>query len=102
MYCTTSAQTIKSIARRRWPDDSAPHYSWYEPLTDVDAIARAVRFVLSDPDLFLNTTADARLVPAVIDAAEGSLDRPSDEDLAADQDAFGISPLFDGDALERI
>jgi aryl-alcohol dehydrogenase-like predicted oxidoreductase len=97
-----AAQTIKSIARGRWSDDSTPHHSWYEPLTDVDAIARAVRFVLSEPDLFLTTTADARLVPAVIDAAEGSLERPSDDELAADQDAFDITPLFDGDALERI
>jgi aryl-alcohol dehydrogenase-like predicted oxidoreductase len=99
---SVAVQTIKSIARGRWQDDSTPHYSWYEPLTDIDAIARAVRFVLSEPDLFLNTTADARLVPAVIDAAEGELERPSDDELAADQDAFGITPLFDGDALERI
>ena len=99
---SVAVQTIKSIARGRWQDHSTPHYSWYEPLTDVAAIARAVRFVLSEPDLFLNTTADARLVPAVIDAAEGSLERPSDDELAADHDAFGITPLFDGDALERI
>lgn len=97
-----AVQTIKSIARGRWSDDSMPHHTWYEPLTDGGAIARAVRLVLSEPDLFLNTTADARLVPAVIDAAEGSLDRPSDEEFAADQDAFDIIPLFDGDALERV
>jgi aryl-alcohol dehydrogenase-like predicted oxidoreductase len=99
---SVAVQTIKAIARRRWQDDSVPHYSWYEPLADVAAIARAVRFVLSEPDLFLNSTADARLLPAVFDAAESALDRPGDDELAADQDAFGIVPLFDGDALERI
>lgn len=100
---SVAVQTIKSIARRRWQDDdSTPHFSWYEPLTDAGAIARAVRFVLAEPDLFLNMTSDARLLPAVLDAAEGALDRPSDDELAADHDAFDIAPLFDGAALERI
>src|SRR3954463_1268803 len=39
-----AVQTIKSIARRRWLDKRAPgekRQSWYEPLTDPDAIARA-------------------------------------------------------------
>ena len=26
-----AVQTIKSVARRRWTDDSDPHFSWYEP-----------------------------------------------------------------------
>ena len=104
---SVAVQTIKSIARRRWPSqaeahDSAPRHSWYEPLTDGDAIARAVRFVLSEPDLFLNTPSDARLLPAVFDAVERSLDRPTDDELAADHDAFDITPLFDGETLERI
>lgn len=97
-----AVQTIKSIARRRWQDDSAPHRSWYEPLTDGEAIGRAVRFVLGEEDLFLNTTSDAQLLPAVLDAAEGALDRPTDEELRDDQESFGITPLFDGEALERI
>jgi len=99
---SVAVQTIKSIARRRWRDDTAPHYSWYEPLVDAGAIDRAVRYVLAEPDLFLNTTSDARLLPLLFDAAERSLDRPTDEAMAADQAAFGIAPLFDGEALERI
>ena len=99
---SVAVQTIKSIARRRWQDDAAPHYSWYEPLVDADAIDRAVRYVLAEPDLFLNTTSDARLLPLVFDAAERGRDRPTDESMAADQDQFGIAPLFDGEALERI
>ncbi len=98
-------QTIKSIARRRWSDDSSPHYSWYEPLTDPAAIERAVRFVLSEDDFFLNTTSDARLHQLVYDAA-GSWARnpgaPSSEELAADSEEFGITPLFDGRELEVI
>ncbi|MDH3298873.1 MAG: aldo/keto reductase [Acidimicrobiia bacterium] len=100
-----AVQTIKSIARRRWTDDSEPHYSWYEPLTDPAAIERAVRFVLDEEDLFLNTTSDARLHRLVYDAA-GSWARnpgaPTSEELAADTDDFGIIPLFDGRELEVI
>ena len=62
-----AVQTIKSIARSRWSDALSPHFSWYEPLTDPAAIGRAVRFVLSNPQMFLNTTSDARLLPAVVD-----------------------------------
>jgi aryl-alcohol dehydrogenase-like predicted oxidoreductase len=98
---SVAVQTIKAIARRRW-NDSSPHRSWYEPLTDVDAIARAVRWVLADPQLFIDTTSDATLLPAVLDAAEGDLSRPSDAEMAADADTHGIEPLFDNATLERI
>jgi len=41
-----AVQTIKSVARRRWPDGAGPQFSWYEPLSDGDALVRAVRYVL--------------------------------------------------------
>ena len=99
-----AVQTIKAIARRRWADDNEPHYSWYQPLTDDDAIARAVHFVLSHSQLFLNTTSDARLLPTVLAAATttASAGRPSDADLDADVVAHVMRPLFDGSDLERI
>jgi aryl-alcohol dehydrogenase-like predicted oxidoreductase len=97
-----AVQTIKSIARGRWPDVQEHAFSWYEPLTDREAIDRAVRYVLADPQLFLNSTSDARLLPMVLDAAAGSLIRPTDDEMAADAVRFGITPLFDGEALERI
>ena len=97
------AQTIKAIARRRWPDDApGPRFSWYQPIEDPAAIARAVRYVLADERVFLNTTSDARLLPLIVDAASGSLARPSDDELAADEAALDVTPIFDGDALERI
>ena len=58
--------------------------------------------MLSDPRLFLNTTSDARLLPLLVEAASGPLDRPSDDELDADADTFGIEPIFDGGTLERI
>lgn len=97
-----AVQTIKSIARGRWSDAMAPHFSWYEPLTDPAAIGRAVRFVLSNPQLFLNTTSDARLLPMVVEAANGDLTRPTDDEMRGDVLAEGITALFDGGALERI
>ena len=70
-----AAQTIKAIARRRWPDDATgPRFSWYQPIEDPAAIARAVRYVLADERVFLNTTSDARLLPLIVEAASGSLD----------------------------
>lgn len=95
-------QTIKSIARGRWSDPDQPHFSWYEPLTDPDAIARAVHYVLGVDGLFLNTTSDARLLSLIFEAAADNPTVPADADMDADVDAFGITPLFDGRELERI
>jgi len=98
-----AVQTIKAVARRRWPEDSdEPHYAWYEPLRDRDALARAVRFVLGDPQLFLNSSSDARLLRPILEAAAAGGPRPTREELEADVVAHGIRPLFDGAELERI
>lgn len=97
-----AVQTIKSIARGRWAERTGREFSWYEPLTDPAAIDRAVRFVLAEDDLFLNTTSDARLLPLLFEAASGELVRPSDAELDADIDDHGITPLFAEGDLERI
>jgi aryl-alcohol dehydrogenase-like predicted oxidoreductase len=97
-----AAQTIKSVAKGRWSDPEMPHFSWYEPLTDDAAIARAARYVLGTDDLFLLTSSDTRLLARVVAAASGSLDRPSNDEMDADIERFDITPLFDGGTLERI
>jgi aryl-alcohol dehydrogenase-like predicted oxidoreductase len=97
-----ATQTIKAVARRRWDDGTEGHRSWYEPLTDTHAIQRAVRYVLSQPDLFLNTTSDATLLPLILEAAQSDLSRPLDEEMNRDIAEFGVTPLFDGAALDRI
>lgn len=97
-----AVQTIKSVARRRWPDGSGPRFSWYEPLTDPEAVGRAVRFVLGRPGLFLNTSSDARLLRTTLEAAARGGPAPTDAEMAADADAYGVTPLFDGGELERI
>jgi aryl-alcohol dehydrogenase-like predicted oxidoreductase len=98
-----AVQTIKAVARRRWEDgDDRPHFSWYEPLSDPDALDRAVRYVLGLPQLFLNTTSDARLLRPILEAASPASPRPSEEEMAADAAHHGMVSLFDGADLERI
>jgi len=89
-----AVQTIKSIARGLWADGDTNRFSWYDPLTEPEPIARAVRYVLGHEQLFLNTTSDARLLAMIVDAATGALDRPSDDEMRADVVAEGITPLF--------
>ncbi len=89
-----AVQTIKSIARGAWADGNTNRFSWYDPLTDPEPIGRAVRYVLSHPQMFLNTTSDARLLPMIIEAAEGDLVAPSSDQMRADIAAEGITPLF--------
>jgi aryl-alcohol dehydrogenase-like predicted oxidoreductase len=102
----TAVQTIKSVARRRWADGKpgagVTRQSWYEPLTDPAAIARAVRFVLADRQVFVNSSSALDVLRPVLHAADTPGPAPSEEELTADVQDFAISPLFDGGALERI
>jgi len=98
-----AVQTIKSIARRRWPaDHSGPQHSWYEPVTDAAVIDRSVRWVLGRPELFLNTSSDARLLEPTLAAAASLGPAPSDAEMAADVSEQGMRSLFNGTDLERV
>ncbi|MGN6472989.1 MAG: aldo/keto reductase [Mycobacteriales bacterium] len=100
-----AVQTIKSIARRRWADaEPAPgeqRQSWYEPLTDPDAISRATRYVLGRHQLFIDSSSALDQLPHILAAAEVAR-TPSDDELASDVASYDVSPLFDGAELERI
>ena len=78
------------------------HVVGHEPLPDEGALARSVRWVLSNPQVFLNSSSDARLLPIILDAAEQGGPPPGDAELEADLAAFDVRPLFDGAELERI
>jgi aryl-alcohol dehydrogenase-like predicted oxidoreductase len=102
-----AVQTIKSVARRRWrPGDDRPHFAWYEPLAESGVLDRAVAWVLANPQVFLNTSSDANLLPAILSAAERAAapgaTPPDEAALRADVAGEGIEPLFDGAGLERI
>lgn len=90
-----AVQTIKSVARRRWPEGREPtHQTWYEPLASQAAIDHAVHWVLAQPEVFLNTAGDLRILPRMLEAA-GRFAGPPDEDvLRRDAAALGVSPLF--------
>jgi aryl-alcohol dehydrogenase-like predicted oxidoreductase len=92
-------QTIKSVARRRWPAGATERrFSWYEPLRDAAAIRRAVHFVLARPGAFLNSSSDATLLRAILEAARdhdvARDGEPEPDALAADVNGFAMEPLF--------
>ncbi|MDH3686828.1 MAG: aldo/keto reductase [Myxococcales bacterium] len=97
-----AAQTIKSVARRRWTDDAGPRFSWYEPLSEPGALTRAVGFVLDNPQVFLNTSSDARILRPTLEAAAAANPAPHPSELASDRETHAMQPLFDGGALEVI
>ncbi len=63
---------------------------------------RAVHFVLSRPQLFLNSSSDPSLLRPILEAASAVGDSPTTDELRADVEAFSMQPLFDGAGLERI
>ena len=90
---------------RRWPTERAPgekRQSWYEPLTDPDAIARAVHFVLGRPGLFIDSSSAIDQLPHILAAADAAPPPSTDAALQADVASYGMAPLFDGAELERI
>jgi len=99
-----AAQTIKSVARRRWPDGfEGPRYSWYEPVPEDDgAVERAVQFVLCEPRVFLNTSSDLHLLRPTLEAASKTVTAPAADALAADVERLAMTAIFDGAELERI
>jgi aryl-alcohol dehydrogenase-like predicted oxidoreductase len=89
-----AVQTIKSIAKRRWDDGPGGHFSWYEPLTDADAIARGVHYALTRPGFFVNSSSDGRLLPLILDAASRPAAAPTPAEIDADVARYGMQPLF--------
>ena len=87
-------QTIKSITRGPWGDHEPTANTWYEPLTDQDAIDTAVGWVLGREGIFLNTVGDIQILPKVIDAAERFTERPNEAQMRELEKAFGLEPLF--------
>ena len=64
--------------------------------------SRAVRHVLSEPGLFVNSSSDFRLLGEVLAAADGHGEVPTAEELEADSESLDMAALFDGGDLERI
>lgn len=89
-----AVQAIKSVSRGPLGDAPKKYATWYAPLDEQEAIDHAVRWVLSQPQLFLNTAADITLLPGILKAAEESGPAPSIDTMEADIEKYGITPLF--------
>lgn len=97
-----AVQTIKSVARRRWPAPPERRFSWYEPLRDEAAIRQTVHWVLSRPAFFLNTSSDATILETALAAADSLAPAPSDAEMVAQAASHGIEPLFVRGLSDRI
>ena len=87
-------QTIKSICRRPWGDRPHTRATWYEPLEDQAAVDANVHWVLSQPDIFLNTVGDIHVLPKVLDAANRFEGAPSDDEMGQMVAEQEMVPLF--------
>ena len=88
-------QTIKAITLGPWHGERpTTPTTWYEPLRDQRDIDLAVRWVLADPRVFLNTVGDVGILPLVLDAASRGGDRPSDAEMDTLLRRRGMSALF--------
>ena len=96
-YCREhqiAVQTIKAIARGYWGSKKWSRSTWYEPLTDEGAITHCVHWVLSIPDIFLNTVGDLQELPKVLKAAAGFAKRPSEEVMRQTVERMQMQLLF--------
>lgn len=87
-------QTIKGITLGPWNDKPQTTTTWYEPLDDPADISRAVHWVLSRPNVFLNTASDVGLLPHILDAAGRAESAPSDVEMQEMTSARAMTPLF--------
>ena len=88
-------QTIKAITLGPWHGERpATPTTWYEPLHDQRDIDLAVRWVLGDPQVFLNTVGDVGILPLVLDAASRGGARPSDAEMDELVERREMSPFF--------
>jgi predicted aldo/keto reductase-like oxidoreductase len=88
-------QTIKAITLGPWhAERPATPTTWYEPLNDQRDIDLAVRWVLGDARVFLNTVGDVGILPLVLDAASRATERPSDAEMDELLRRRAMTPLF--------
>ena len=87
-----SRRSSPSPARRGATGEQTAN-TWYEPLTDQDAIDTAVSWVLGRPGVFLNTVGDIHMLPKVLDAAERFTARPDEDEMARAGDLRAGTPV---------
>jgi aryl-alcohol dehydrogenase-like predicted oxidoreductase len=96
-YCREhdiAVQTIKAIARGFWGKKPHDHNTWYEPVTDQQAIKKLVHWVLGLTDVFLITVGDIQELPKVLEAAASFESQPADEEMVRLVGEEGLEPVF--------
>jgi aryl-alcohol dehydrogenase-like predicted oxidoreductase len=94
-HAGVAVQTIKAVARRRWAEGRGEGAStWYEPLTDPEALQACIHFALARPEVFVNTPSDLALLPRVLDAAAAFEAAPPEARLRELAARDGVEPLF--------
>ena len=92
---SVAVQTIKSIAYRPWSGrERGAASTWYQPLEDPGDIARAVHWALGREEIFVITAGDVRLLPKILEAAEGFERAPGDAVLKGLVEGKQMEPLF--------
>jgi aryl-alcohol dehydrogenase-like predicted oxidoreductase len=89
--------TIKTVARRNWPQgpDGAPYATWYEPYDDAARIRAAVSWVLAHDEVTgLATAGDVRLLHHLVAAERDRMPVDAAEDALAGDAAYA-SPFVD-------
>jgi aryl-alcohol dehydrogenase-like predicted oxidoreductase len=94
-----AVQTIKSAARRRYREgDTQKRFSWYEPVKDPEALKRAVHYILSRANIFLNTSSNATLLPQILQAASefdpGISTADLEQAIQEDVSRLEMEPIF--------
>lgn len=86
--------TIKTAARRNWPDGASPtHTTWYEPHDDPEHIRACASWVLARPEITgLVTPSDVRLLRHVVAAEQNRMSADEAEALLT-RDAEYSSPF---------
>jgi aryl-alcohol dehydrogenase-like predicted oxidoreductase len=97
-YCrenNIAVQTIKSPARGLWGNKPRSHSTWYEPLSDKEAIIKSVQWVMGKSGLFLITTGDMQVLPSFLAGTADFQKAPSDEAMEEMVAQQGMQALFD-------
>lgn len=88
-------QTIKSVARRRWPESITPDTTtWYQAFDNAADVERAVHWALSRPGIFVNTASDLGLLSWMIGAAQSFEGAPDNAQLRDLHERTQAAPLF--------
>ncbi len=96
-YCKErqiAVQTMKAIAKGYWGDKKWQRATWYEPLSDEEAVSHCVHWVLGIPGIFLNTVGDLQELPKVLKAADCFEQSPDAEVMNKTVERMGMQTLF--------